>query len=309
MAQSPAFHTPSRVGTLFYPDATAIAADAEGAGLAPAADDHPQVCLLIVDMQVDFCHAGGSLYIPGAEDDIRRLIRFIYANAERISHIVCSLDSHYPFQIFHAAWWSDKNGKRPAPFTMITAEDVESGVWRPLQEDEWSRAYVRKLRQQTKKDLTVWPYHVPFGGIGNALDPELWSAVFWHSIARRSQPTYWVKGSIPKTEHYSILRPEVTVEDHPQGDLNREFVELLDRYDCALVAGEAETHCVLETVRDLVQVFGSERKKLARILVLRDCMSPVRHPKVDFHAMAVEEFKAYERQGVRFIESTDPAPF
>jgi nicotinamidase-related amidase len=156
--------------------------------------------------------------------------------------------------------------------------------------------------------LVVWPYHVPIGGIGSALDPELWSAVFWHSIARRSQPSFWTKGSIPRTEHYSILRPEVTVDNEACGSLNREFVDLLDRYDYLLIAGEAETHCVLETVRDLIELLGGAPDRLSRILVLRDCMSPVRHPQIDFHALALEQFREFERQGVRFIRSCDPLP-
>lgn len=150
---------------------------------------------------------------------------------------------------------------------------------------------------------------MPIGGVGNALDPELWSTVFWHSLARRVQPSLLVKGNIPRTEHYSILRPEVTVDDDPRGSLNREFINHLDRNGYLLIAGEAETHCVLETVRDLVHVFGADPADLQRIIVLRDCMSPVRHPEIDFHAMALEQFEAFARKGVRFMDSTDPLPF
>ncbi len=307
MGRIPAFHDPERVGTLFHPDVGAIAADAERAGLSPATEDSHRILLLLVDMQVDFCHQGGSLYVPGAEDDIRRVINFIYDYADRISHITCSLDSHYPLQIFQPAWWTDAQGRRPEPFTVVTLEDVEEGKWKPTLEPEWSRAYVKKLRQQAKKDLVVWPYHVPIGGIGNALDPELWSAVFWHSIARRSQPALWTKGSIPETEHYSILRPEVSVEGG-KGDLRNDFKRLLEEYDYIFMGGEAETHCVLETVSDLVELLAKESRELDRLFILRDCMSPVIHPEVDFHSMAVEQFARYEERGVRLVESTDPLP-
>lgn len=309
MANIPGCHDPGRVGTLFYPDAAVFAADAENAGLRPAAEDTPKVQLLLIDLQVDFCHAGGALHVPGAADDVRRVIRFIYTHAERISQITCSLDSHYPFQIFHPAWWIDGEGRHPEPFTVIAARDVENGIWQPARETAWSLGYVRKLQEKARKELVIWPYHVPLGGIGHALDPELWSAVFWHALARQSQPVLWAKGDIPITEHYSILRPEVPPDDQPQGGLNWNFVELLDRYDYLLLAGEAETHCVLETVRDLVDVFGGAPDKLARIFILRDCMSPVRHPRVDFHAQAVQQFRAYEQQGLRFLDSTAPLPF
>ena len=259
MADRPDIQDLQRVGTLFHPEVAALAADAEQAGLRPAAEDKPRVHLLL--------------------------------------------------QIFHPAWWLDADGRHPEPFTVITREAVENGVWRPTLEAEWSRDYVLKLQQQAKKDLVVWPYHVPLGGLGSALDPELWSAVFWHSLARRSQPGLWTKGSNPKTEHYSILRPEVRVEDLPEADRTREFLGLFDEYEYILLAGEAETHCVLETVRDLVELLRGKPEKLSRVFILRDCMSPVRHPLIDFHALAVEAFKKYEKLGVQFITSSDPLPF
>jgi nicotinamidase-related amidase len=309
MLHAPRFHDASRVGTLFYPDAQAIAGEAEKSELTSASDDDPRVLLLLVDMQVDFCHRAGSLYVPGAEDDIRHLLRFLFDHADSISHIACSLDSHLPFQIFHPAWWIDEDGRCPDPFTLITERDLEAGKWRPVRRPEWSRSYVRKLKKTAKKDLVIWPYHVPIGGLGNALDPELWSAVFWHSIARGYQPTLLNKGSIPETEHYSIVRPEVSVDDSGRGDLSDEILGMFDDYDYVFVAGEAETHCVMETVGDLVKLLDEDSEKLSRINILRDCMSPVVHPEIDFHAMAVEQFAEWERMGLRLVDSTDPPAF
>lgn len=306
MARLPDFYDPDRIGKLFYPDVATIAAQAEAAGLPPVTEDRTKVLLLIIDMQVDFCHARGTLYVPGALDDVRRVIEFIYRNAEAITHITCSLDSHYPFQIFHPGWWVDAQGKHPASFTIISAEEVEQGRWLPLFKPEWSTQYVQTLQQQAKKQLTIWPYHVPIGAVGNALDPELWSAVFWHSIARRSQPAWWTKGSIPQTEHYSILRPEIEIGGEPQGTLSLDFIQALAQYDRLVIAGEAESHCVLETAEDLVEVFYDRPDQLAKILMLKDCTSPVAHPDVDFHAIAQQRFAEYERLGLRFVNSTEP---
>jgi nicotinamidase/pyrazinamidase len=308
VARFPKFYDPNRIGSLFYPDVSTIAAQAESAGLAPAEEDMVKVLLLIIDMQVDFCHQGGTLFVPGAPADVRRLIEFIYRNAERISHITCSLDSHYPFQIFHPAWWVDIDGKHPPPFTIISTQDVEGGKWRPLFKADWSTRYVKRLQLEAKKQLTIWPYHVPIGAVGNALDPELWSAVFWHSIARRSQPTWWTKGSIPQTEHYSIVKPEIEVPEEPQGTLSTDFIQALEEYDYLVIAGEAESHCVLETAEDLVRVFRDRPDQLNKILLLKDCTSPVVHPEVDFHAIARARFAEYEKLGLRFIDSTDPLP-
>ncbi len=310
MTNRPGFADLKRVGTLFYPDAGRIAADARAAGLPLAADDEAGVHLLIIDMQVDFCHEQGALYVPGAPDDIRRLIAFIYRHAERITDITCSLDSHLPHQIFHPAWWVDGSGAHPQPFTVITVDDVDRGTWQAVQEPEWSRRYVSLLQDRAQKDLMIWPYHVPIGGIGNALDPELWSAVFWHAVARRSQPTMWKKGDIPETEFYSIIRPEVSVDANDgRGERSGALLDRLRERDYLLIAGEAASHCVLETVEDLIEELGKGSRDLQKVYLLEDCMSPVRHPSIDFAALTRQAFATFEKAGVRFMKSTDPLPF
>lgn len=309
MSSFPSFYDPGRIGTLFYPDVATIAAEATAAGLKPAVEDKENVHLVIIDMQVDFCHEKGSLYVPGSLGDIQRTIEFIYTNAERITNITCSLDSHLPHQIFHPAWWADENGNHPAPFTLITYDDIKQGRWRPLVAPVQSTNYVKQLEQEAKKQLTIWPYHVMIGSIGNALDPELFTAVLWHSIARKTQPTWLTKGSIPLTEHYSIIQPEVPVPSHPMGGKNKPFLDTLAQADIVVIAGEAESHCVLETVEDLVEDFSGQPEALQKIYFLRDCTSPVLHPDVDFHAIAQARFAEFEKQGVNFINSTDKLPF
>jgi len=305
MARIPRFHDPRRIGTLFYPDVSKIAAQAARAGLPPASEDLCRTHLLIVDMQVDFCHERGALHVPGAKEDLARLIEFIYRRAESITSITCSLDSHLPHQIFTPSWWSDARGRQTPAFTIVTRDDLDQGIWRPRREPAWSRRYLRRLERTAKKALTIWPYHVPIGGVGQALDPELWSAVFWHALARESQPTFWTKGSNPKTEHYSLIRPEIPVSSSDAG--GRGLLRLLRSQDRIIVAGEAASHCVLETLEDLVEEFGGQPRALRRLCLLRDCTSPVAHPRVDFAALTEKRFAEFERMGIRFIKSGDPA--
>lgn len=309
MNDFPPFYDPGRIGSLFHPDMAAIAAGAATADLPPASEDKQNIHLVIIDMQIDFCHRQGSLNVPGALGDIRRLIEFIYKNAGRITNITCSLDSHLPYQIFHPTWWADSDGNHPAPFTLITYDDIKQGKWRALVAPTQSHNYVRQLEEQAKKQLTIWPYHVLIGSPGNALDPELWSAVFWHSLARKTQPTWLTKGTIPLTEHYSIIQPEIAAPDHPLGGKNKPFLDTLAEADVIVIAGEAESHCVLETMEDLVEDFGDNAAALQKIYFLRDCTSPVMHPDIDFHTIALDRFAQFEQQGVNFINSTDPLPF
>lgn len=308
MSHFPTFYRPERIGTLFYPDYAAIAAAASEIKLLPAVADTLKVHLVVIDMQIDFCHREGSLFVPGAAEDIRRLIEFIYTNASRITQITCSLDSHLPHQIFHPGWWHDAQGNHPEPFTLITYADIKAGKWQPLIEPDWSAEYVRQLEEGAKKVLTIWPYHVMIGSVGNALDPELFSAILWHSLARQTQPAWLTKGTLPQTEHYSIIQPEIPLPGHAQGEKNESFLANLAEADVIFIAGEAESHCVLETVEDLVEEFHEQPELLGKIYLLQDCTSPVVHPEIDFHAIAQRQFARFAQQGVKFINSTDPWP-
>ena len=309
MSEFPDFYDPEQIGSLFYPDVNAVAQAAAEASLPAAAGDAKRVHLLVIDMQVDFCHDNGSLYVPGAEGDIRRLTEFIFRHAGRITDVTCTLDSHLPYQIFHAAWWVDEEGNHPDPLTIITAEDVRAGRWRPLEMPEWSRQYVERLEQQSKKQLTIWPYHVMVGGMGNALDPQLWSAIIWHALARKTQPVWMRKGLVPQSEYYSAIQPEIEVPDHPHGTPHSSLYDTVKESDAVVVAGEAKSHCVLETLEDIVAHFEGEPEVLEKVYVLVDCMSSVAHPEVDFEAIAVERFEAFAERGVNLVKSTDSLPF
>src|SRR6187455_1692774 len=74
-------------------------------GIAPAISDRARIVLLVVDAQKDFCFPEGALYVGGrsgrgAIEDNDRLARFIYRSLGVLSEITCTLDTHFPFQIF-----------------------------------------------------------------------------------------------------------------------------------------------------------------------------------------------------------------
>ncbi len=305
----PAFYDPAKVGTLYVPQTGAASEAGLQAGMKPSAEDQQRTLLILVDEQVDFIHTDGALSVPGAVDDTRRLIEWLFRNADRITHIAASLDTHYPQQIFFPSWWADAEGRHPAPFTLITAQDVEAGRWHPLFEVEWSRQYVRRLEEQAKKVLTIWPYHTLMGTPGHAITPALYEALAYHTAARNTEPTFLVKGSIRKTEHYSILEPEVKVPEERGGTLNEDFVNMVATYDRVYIAGQAKSHCVLETLHSLVNAFRQrDHSQIGKWYVLTDCMSSVVHPEVDFEAIANEHFKEFERQGVHLTTSAEDIP-
>ena len=87
--------------------------------------------LFVIDPQRDFCLPTGSLYVNGAEDDMRRLSAFVYKNRKKLFDIHVTLDSHHRFQIFHPLFWRDVTGNHLPAFTRITQDDIEKGIWAP----------------------------------------------------------------------------------------------------------------------------------------------------------------------------------
>jgi nicotinamidase-related amidase len=306
MTLFPGFYHPDKVGALYAPDTAATVEQGQKADLPPAGTDQRRIILLLVDPQVDFIHVDGALSVPGAVDDTRRTIEWLLRHADQITAVAASLDSHIPTQIFFPTWWMNAEGAHPAPFTPITSQDVDHKRWEPIFEWQWSASYVHRLEDSAKKELMIWPYHTLIGTTGHTITPALYEAIAFHAAARQSQPTFLHKGSIPKTEHYSLLEPEVKVPDQPQGKLNTSFLEMLAGYDLIYVAGQAKSHCVLETVTSVMRYFHDQPAEIAKWRVLIDCMSPVAHPEIDFDAMADETFAGYARQGLCLVRSTDP---
>lgn len=276
------------------------------AKLSPAHEDHEKVAVILVDYQHDFVDPTGTLYVPGSQQDVGRFLSWFYANADRITSIYASLDTHVPFQIFYGAWWKNpKTGEHPQPFTTITAEDVASMKWVPVIQSSWSMRYVHLLKEKAKKDLMIWPHHTMEGTLGHMLVAPISEAIAWHSAARHTQPTYVVKGRTIRTEYYGIFGAEVPDPDDPESGLNVTLLDAVMKHDRVYVAGEAKSHCVLETERQLIGRFGNAPELLKKLHFLRDCTSSVQHPAIDFDALAEAELTAMQRQGVQVVLSTD----
>jgi nicotinamidase-related amidase len=327
----PAHFEPARVGDVWrvpYEDrAREAPAWSREHGLRPAAEDSFRICLLLVDVQNTFCIPDFELFVAGrsgtgAVDDNRRLCEFVYRNLGWITQIFPSLDTHHAMQVFHAVWLVDEHGNHPAPYTLITPEDVETGRWRVnaavadalgIDPDYAARHlahYTRRLAEGGKYDLAIWPYHAMLGGIGHALVSAVEEAVFFHGLARYSRPEFQVKGENPLTEHYSMLGPEVT--EGPDGDrldgMNTGLIDKLLSFDAVVVAGQAKSHCLAWTIDDLLDDEDVRDRQLAeRTYLLEDCTSPVVVPGVvDYTAEADAAFERYTEAGMHVVRSSDP---
>ncbi len=297
-------YDPVKVGQLYEPDLQRSYQVGAADFLQPASTDRRRVLALLIDIQNDFVFPApnGRLPVPHAVDDTRRTVEWLYRNTQAISHIVASLDTHMPFQIFYPPWWRSAQGKMPDPYTVITAEQVRQGVWTPALEPEWSGHYLSDLETRGKKQLMIWPFHCMEGTAGRALVPALAEAIQYHSGARMDQPHYLVKGTIARTEFYSAIEPEVKDDAHPDGKRNTDFLEALSIYDLIYVAGQARSHCVLETMNSILNYFGQRSEVISKLRFLNDCTSSI----PGFEAATERRIQEFAAQGVRLVTAADP---
>ena len=233
-----------------------------------------QVQLLVIDPQIDFCDPNGALSVAGADGDMARLAQMIERLAPRLDRIHVTLDSHHLVDIAHPIFWQDEGGNSPAPFTIISAEDVEAGRWKAAQPQARDRAaaYVQALARHGRYPLCIWPPHCLLGSRGHDVQPALFDALqAWEQ--RYAVVDYVQKGSNIYTEHYSAIQADVPDPSDPSTQVNTALIEALKQADIVAVAGEAGSHCVANTVRDLAQ-FGGEQLA-SKIVLLRDAVSPV----------------------------------
>jgi nicotinamidase/pyrazinamidase len=227
--------------------------------------------LLLIDCQKDFCDPNGSLYVPGANKDMDRISQYIFKNGHLINKITVSLDFHRLLHIAHPDFWKDSKGNPPPPFTIITLEQIQNKKWIPL---FFTKAlnYVRKLEENGRYNLCIWPPHCLIGDEGANLVPSVHDALLewerkYHDI------TYLTKGQNIFTEHYSIIKAEVPDEEDETTLPNLDLLERIEQSANLLVAGEASSHCVSNTVYDIVSHLGEDFKN--KIILLKNGMSPV----------------------------------
>lgn len=262
--------------------------------------------LLIIDPQNDFCDPKGSLFVKGADADMRRLAEFIRKNKYVLGDITVTYDSHYVYDIAHPGFWKNSKGERPKPVdTVISLSDVKNGVWTPVNPGElaWVHEYLERLETNGRYPHRIWPEHCLIGTWGHSCFPEVIEAINAWERDRVAKYNAVTKGSNYRVEHFSAVRAEVEDPEDQEGTgLNIQYVETIRDPGILIVAGEALDFCVANTLRDTISHFGPEFAK--KIVILRDCTSSVLPPDILEDAF----IKEMEGLDVQFVDSTSYVP-
>jgi len=231
---------------------------------------------VIIDPQRDF-HEGGSLAVPGAIEDSARIAGLI--KSKRFDNILVTLDTHQYVDIGHPMWWTSEEKKEPEPFTIITTKDIEQKKWWAARQEnqEWSAQYVKQLEANKRFQHTIWPYHCIVGTQGHEVTPSINKALEWWAKKNSQLVFYMWKGTNPKAEMYSAFKADVEVPGADETKLNKQVLDRLYRYNNIVICGEASSHCVRNSLVDMVEYFDTKKDKRPppQLLLLSDCTSPV----------------------------------
>jgi nicotinamidase-related amidase len=263
--------------------------------------------LFIIDPQNDFCDPTGTLFVPGAQEDCKRISDFISQKANKIIGIQTTLDTHHQHDIAHPILWVDSTGQHPAPFTIITPEDVKAGKWMPIhgvnsELRQHMIEYTSKLKANGRYPLCIWPPHCLIGSWGGNVQQDVFQAYLSWEISSNQPVNYVRKGSNISTEHYSAIKADVPDPRDPSTQPNINLIGLLDKVSSRpdtilLVGGQALSHCVANTMRDLVSLMDITGKQIA---VVRDWCSNVPGFEQDGEAFIQEMIS----KGVYVVDSS-----
>lgn len=237
-----------------------------------------KVDLLIIDPQNDFCSPDGSLFVQGANDDMDRVATMIKRIMPKINDIHITLDTHHYVDIAHPIFLRDENGNMPQPFTIITHSEVKDGIWRAYlpslqQHLLW---YTGELEKNGRYPLCIWPPHCLIGTNGHNIYSSIADIVLeWEK--QFAIVNYVTKGSNYLTEHYSAVKADVPMPNDPstQIDLSDNgLISTLMDSDIVAIMGEAGSHCLANTVRDIADGFGDD-SYIKKLVLIENGTSPV----------------------------------
>lgn len=159
--------------------------------------------------------------------------------------------------------------------------------------------YTKALEDGGLYQLFIWPAHCIVGTVGhNVIYPIMKELLEWEN-KYISRVNYLTKGHNPYTEHYGGFQAEYPLPNDNTTQLNSKLIEKFQKADLILLTGQALSHCVASTVRQLANNFGEDNIKKLALLV--DTTSPV----PGFEKQGQDFISEMSARGMKVVKTTD----
>ncbi len=254
--------------------------------------------LVIIDPQNCFMDLPAApLSVPGAVIDMERLAVFVRLHRSTIDKVFVSLDTQPYDHIGHANRWVDADGNHPAPFTPITYEECLQGKWRAANpaDQAWQLEYLKRLT----RTHYIWPVH----GQKPTWEWQIYEPLAFELNSNgRMRVSYIEKGMHRDVEQFGMFGADVSFPGAPETYINHTLIKEIDAYDRVIFAGQAASHCVMDSVKQFLEHMPSQNPM--KVVLLHDCMSPV----ATFEEFASDWLDDMDAIGVRVTSSIDFQP-
>ena len=110
------------------------------------------------------------------------------------------------------------------------------------------------------------------GTPGHAVEPIVNAAIQEWASANLKTVAYVSKGTNCLTEMYSAIAAEIPVPEDPSTALNQSLLQKLNNADKVVICGQALSHCVNFTMRDIL---SNWTKSPSQLILLSDGSSAV----------------------------------
>ena len=97
---------------------------------------------------------------------------------------------------------------------------------------------------------------------------------------------------------YGIIKPEYDRKNF----INIKFLNDIEKFDKIVIFGEAKSHCVMESVRQILEYYQDRPEITSKIYILEDCMSPIPGSE----QITEDTFNNFKRDyKINIVKSTD----
>ena len=196
--------------------------------------------LLIIDPQNDFVDPKGSLYVPGSEEAINNICKFI--DTDRVDEIIVSQDTHQKYNIGFSEFWPGFKA-----FDKLMVRDIVSQKIKPtyINPKNYEDFFKQFEDFGYNDELTIWPHHCIEGSWGWCFPDILVESLGNWGLRNKKSYQVYRKGNIPELEAYSIF-PKI----NKMGNTKIESLNIQEyEYGSIFISGFCKDICVAESVK------------------------------------------------------------